>query len=72
MKINKEYLKDKLIGLGFVLNDKTVTIHEEDIYVHNREIFLFIFFFWYLSIYLISTYELEIGKFIDQSIYLFL
>jgi len=56
MKINKEYLKDKLIGLGFVLNDETVTIHQEDIYVHNREIFLFIFFFWYLSIYLISTY----------------
>ena len=72
MKINKEYLKDKLIGLGFVLNDETVTIHQEDIYVHNREIFLFIFFFWYLSIYLISTYELEIGNFIDQSIYLFL
>jgi len=70
--MNKEYLKDKLIGLGFVLNDETVTIHQEDIYVHNREIFLFIFFFWYLSIYLISTYELEIGKFIDQSIYLFL
>ena len=72
MKINKEYLKDKLIGLGFVLNDETVTIHQEDIYVHNREIFLFVFFFWYLSIYLISTYELEIGNFIDQSIYLFL
>jgi len=70
--MNKEYLKDKLIGLGFVLNDETVTIHQEDIYVHNREIFLFIFFFWYLSIYLISTYELEIGNFIDQSIYLFL
>jgi len=70
--MNKEYLKDKLIGLGFVLNDETVTIHQEDIYVHNREIFLFIFFFWYLFIYLISTYELEIGKFIDQSIYLFL
>jgi len=70
--MNKEYLKDKLIGLGFVLNDETVTIHQEDIYVHNREILLFIFFFWYLFIYLISTYELEIGKFIDQSIYLFL
>jgi len=72
MKINKEYLKDKLIRLGFVLNDETVTIYREDIYVHNREIFLFIFFFWYLSAYLISTYEFEIGKFIDQSIYLFL
>jgi len=70
--MNKEYLKDKLIGLGFVLNDETVTIHREDIYVHNRETFLFILFFWYLLIYLISTYELEIGKFIDQSIYLFL
>jgi len=72
MKMNKEYLKDKLIGLGFVLNDETVIIHREDIFVHNREIFLFVFFFWYLSIYLISTYELEIGNFIDQSIYLFL
>ena len=72
MKINIRYIEEKLIGLGFVLNDETVTVHQEDIYVHNREIFLFIFFFWYLSIYLISTYELEIGKFIDQSIYLFL
>ena len=72
MKINKEYLKDKLIGLGFVLNDETVTIHREDIYVHNREIFLFIFFFWYVSIYFLTYYETEIERFIDQTIYLIL
>ena len=72
MKINKDYIKEKLIGLGFVLNDETVTVHQEDIYVHNREIFLLIFFFWYVSIYFLTTYETKIERFIDQTIYLIL
>ena len=72
MKINIGYVKEKLIGLGFVLNDKTVTINREEIYAHNKEIFLFIFFFWYVSIYFLTTYETKIERFIDQTIYLIL
>ena len=36
MKINKEYLKDKLIGLGFIFNDEMGKKHSTEITISEH------------------------------------
>ena len=59
MKLSKEYLKEKFIGLGFVLDDKTVVIDKKDIYKYNKEMVFFIISYFYINMFFI-TYYLEI------------
>jgi len=63
MKLSKEYLKEKLIGLGFVLDDKTVVIDQKDIYKYNKEIIFFIIAYYYINMYFLVNYLDEIDQF---------
>ena len=63
MKLSKEYLKETLIGLGFVLDDKTVVIDQKDIYKYNKEIIFFIIAYYYINMYFLINYFDEIDQF---------
>ena len=63
MKLSKEYLKEKLIGLGFVLDDKTVVIDKKDIYKYNKEMIFFIIAYYYINMYFLINYFDEIDQF---------
>jgi len=63
MKLSKEYLKEKLIGLGFVLDDKTVVIDQKDIYKYNKEMIFFIIAYYYINMYFLINYFDEIDQF---------
>jgi len=63
MKLSKEYLKEKLIGLGFVLDDKTVVIDKKDIYKYNKEMIFFIIAYYYINMYFLINYFEEIDQF---------
>jgi len=63
MKLSKKYLKEKLVGLGFVLDDKTVVIDKKDIYKYNKEIIFFIIAYYYINMYFLINYFDEIDQF---------
>ena len=67
-----EHFKQKLIGLGFVLDDKEVTIDKNQVYKHNKLGIFLIFSIMMCSMYLIETYYPEIHQFIDSLLTLFL
>ena len=62
-----ELIKEKLIGLGFVLDDKTVEIKKTDFYAYNKHIGLFIFLTFYSFQIFINQYSNEeITNFIES------
>ena len=63
MKLSKKYLKEKLVGLGFVLDDKTVVIDQKDIYKYNKEVIFFIISYYYITMFFLENYFEEIDKF---------
>jgi len=67
-----EYFKQKLIGLGFVLDDKEVTVDKSQVYKHNKLGIFLIFATMMGSMYLIETYYPEIHQFIESFLILFL
>ena len=63
MKLSKKYLKEKLVGLGFVLDDKTVVIDQKDIYKYNKEVIFFIISYYYITMFILVNYFEEIDQF---------
>jgi len=68
MKLSKEYIREKLIGLGFVLNDQTVKVDKSEIYKYNKEILFFIVFYYYFSMFILTNYYSEIDYFFTDLI----
>ena len=67
MKINKAYITEKLIGLGFVLDDKTVEIRSDDLYSHNKKVIAFIIIYYYtVAGYLSQFTNDELTVFIES------
>jgi len=67
MKINKTYITEKLIGLGFVLDDKTVEIRSDDLYSHNTKVIAFIIVLYYsVAGYLSQFTNDELTVFIES------
>ena len=67
MKINKAYITEKLIGLGFVLDDKTVEIRSDDLYSHNKKVIAFIIIYYYtVAGYLSQFTNDELTAFIES------
>ena len=67
MKINKAYITEKLIGLGFVLDDKTVEIRSDDLYSHNTKVIAFIIVLYYsVAGYLSQFTNDELTVFIES------
>ena len=67
MKINKAYITEKLIGLGFVLDDKTVQIRSDDLYSHNKKVIAFIIIYYYtVAGYLSQFTNDELTAFIES------
>ena len=67
MKINKAYITKKLIGLGFVLDDKTVEIKSDDFYLHNTKVVAFIIFLYYSVAFFLSQFTNdELTAFIES------
>jgi len=67
MKINKAYITEKLIGLGFVLDDKTVEIKSDDFYSHNIKVVAFIIFLYYsVAVFLSQFTNDELTAFIES------
>jgi len=60
-----ELIKEKLIGLGFVLDDKTVELKKTDFYSYNKEVGIFII----LGYYLVAGY---LNQFSNQEITLYI
>ena len=58
-------IKEKLIGLGFVLDDKTVELKSSDIYAYNKEVGIFIV----LTYYFVAGY---LNQFSNQEITLYI
>jgi len=67
-----EYIKQKLIGLGLVLDDKEVTVDKNQVYKHNKLGIFLIFTIMMGSMHLIETYYPEIHQFIESLLTLFL
>ena len=67
MKINKAYITKKLIGLGFVLDDKTVEIKSDDFYSHNTKVLALIIFLYYsVAVFLSQFTNDELTAFIES------
>jgi len=62
-----DLIKEKLIGLGFVLDDKTVELNKTDFYAYNKHIGLFIFLTFYsFQIFINQFSNEEITNFIES------
>ena len=72
MKLSKEYIKEKLIGLGFVLDDQTVEIKSSEIYEFNRQLIFIMIATFYSGMYLLSNYSSIINAYIDSLLMLLL
>ena len=72
MKLLKEYFREKLIGLGFVLDDQTVEVKSSEIYEFNRQVIFVMIASFYSGMYLLSNYSSSINTFIDNLLMLLL
>jgi len=72
MKLSKEYIREKLIGLGFVLDDQTVEIKSSEIYEFNRQLIFIMIATFYSGMYLLSNYSSSINAYIDSLLMLLL
>jgi len=60
-------IKEKFIGLGFVLDDKTVELKSSDIYAYNKEVGIFIVLTFYsFQIFINQFSNEEITNFIES------
>ena len=72
MKLSKEYIREKLIGLGFVLDDQTVVVKSSEIYEFNRQLIFIMIVTFYSGMYLLSNYSSSINTYIDSLLMLLL
>ena len=72
MKLSKEYIREKLIGLGFVLDDQTVEVKSSEIYEFNRQIIFIMIASFYSGMYFLSNYSSSINAYIDNLLMLLL
>jgi len=72
MKLLKEYFREKLIGLGFVLDDQTVEVKSSEIYEFNRQVIFVMIASFYSGMYLLSNYSSSINTYIDNLLMLLL
>jgi len=72
MKLLNEYFREKLIGLGFVLDDQTVEVKSSEIYEFNRQAIFVMIASFYSGMYLLSNYSSSINTFIDNLLMLLL
>ena len=72
MKLLNEYFREKLIGLGFVLDDQTVEVKSSEIYEFNRQIIFIMIASFYSGMYFLSNYSSSINAYIDNLLMLLL
>ena len=72
MKLLNEYFREKLIGLGFVLDDQTVEVKSSEIYEFNRQVIFVMIASFYSGMYLLSNYSSSINTYIDNLLMLLL